>query len=233
MEDTILDDKVGHQQGMMLSPFEKFVLVDVDLSALNALLSFCDPIVIHRLRQTSKIIDAAVRIYCSQTWDIKSFMSCHFRDTSGFFEILKGAEAIAFGVEILRFFDRSSGPKTPLDICVRYDGVSEIVKFLRRQSYHFIGDGENGGSRWIEALAIKTRRLPKNKVRSSGERNSSQTDRDSIVLRFRKPPMAAGAVNIHVVRCDPFSHLLSLYGSECHNLPSSRNNFNKKSGCVM
>jgi len=211
-----------HQHGRqrLLSPIEKFVLLDVDFTALNALLRLCDPLAIHCLQRTSKTIENAVRLYCAQTWDVQSFIKLHFKDTNRFFDVMTRTGAIAFGIEVLRFFDRVPGPRMPFDVCVRYEGITEVIGFLRSQYYEYAGESDNRGLLWLENLTLETRRLLAEKLRSSGDRNAGQADRASIVLSFyRTDGSGAGLsltslLNVHVVRCDPYAHLLSLYGSK-------------------
>lgn len=202
-----------------LSPFEEFILLDMDFTALDSLLSLCDPPTIYRLGRTSKTIENAVRLYCSRTWDVHAFLSIHFNNICRFFRVMTSTGAIVFGIEVLRFFDRVPTPRTPLDICVRYEGVTEIVRYLRSQNYESLGSSANTNLLWLETLTLETRRLSAEKLRSSGERNAGQQDRDSIVLSFHRKEgggdglPSTSLLNVHVVRCDPYAHLLSLYGS--------------------
>ena len=196
------------------STFEEFAILDYDLSALGCLLSFCDPTTIIRLQRTCTTLHKAVKLYSEKTWDIEKFLSSHFKSVRKLLKFLSRTDALIYGPEVYRFFDRASYATSTLDICVRYEGVSELIKFISSQGYTFTGIGGIKHRLWIEALSIETRKFSAEKIRSSGERNSKQRDRDSIALQFSNDGFDEVKLNVHVIRCSPYSHILSLYGSK-------------------
>jgi len=165
------------------------------------------------------VLNHAIEVYCAETWDAKRFLASRFSSMEDLFQVMSATKSIMYGPEVLRFLDRSTTTPTPVDLCVRYEGVATLVKFLKTQNYKFSGIDNTKYALWIEGLTFVSRKFPKEKVRSSGERNSNQTDLDSIALQFvristrsRRPYKVS--LNVHVVRCDPYRHVLATYGSK-------------------
>ena len=201
------------------SLIEQFILMDFEATVLENILRLCDPVSIIRLRRTCRVLNGALEVYCAETWDAKRFLASRFSTVEALFRVMSETNSIIYGPEVLSFLDRSAAKQTPLDLCVRYEWVATLVKFLKTQNYTFSGIDNTKYLLWIEGLAVETRKIPKEKVRSSGERNSSQTDLDSIALQFirrsaRSRQQSKVSLNVHVVRCDPYRHVLATYGSK-------------------
>ncbi|KDR81139.1 hypothetical protein GALMADRAFT_207982 [Galerina marginata CBS 339.88] len=76
-----------------------------------------------------------------------------------------------------------------------------------------------------EAVCLRLAKTIDRKLKSSGDRNTSQMDRSSWIFEFSRKNAGLFCdfrrwLRIHVVRCEPYQHILSLHSSGLMNFMS-------------
>ena len=128
-----------------------------------------------------------------------------------------------YGPLVLRFFDKTLHPyawtdfSDPLDICVHIQSLDKLIEFIRDEGFFFNSHTTTSFRETVNRELANTKPW---KLKSSGERNASQADHSAW------GPFTFGRlihrhwyqrVNVHVVRCEPYQHVLSLHSSESNN----------------
>ncbi|KDR72122.1 hypothetical protein GALMADRAFT_213553 [Galerina marginata CBS 339.88] len=108
-----------------------------------------------------------------------------------------------------------------VDLCIRVDSVPRTSRFLGKDGFVFM-KRPNDPKSFEEAVCLRLAKTIDRKLKSSGDRNSSQSDRSSWIFEFSRIDTDLFCdlrrwLRIHVVRCEPYQHILSLHSSGLMN----------------
>lgn len=196
-----------------LSSFEKFLILVEDRNVVRLALSYWDPLTVIRVGQCNTRTRFAIKFYESEVWDPCDVLRRYLWKVTELLALMESSKAIAFGPSVLRFFDRTICHTSPLDICVGYAGAERLAAYLEGEGYYFRPrSGEP--PRFTAAVVDTLAQLSYVKLTVNGERNSNQHDNDSRVFAFQRAVSGiedSERVNLHLTRCDPLRHVLSLH----------------------
>ncbi|PPQ65630.1 hypothetical protein CVT26_000572 [Gymnopilus dilepis] len=200
-----------------LSPIE-FTLLGQPNSFIIKFFDRWEPAQLAVFSRSSKNVRRLVRFYIAHRWNITGFVHRYFSDANAALELFDNEEAMLFGPSVCQFFHRCKEIKSSVDLCLHVRSAPVLFKFLQEDGYAFTRKSM-GGPTFVETLELRLASLPETKLKSSGERNASETDRAAWgpfdFVRghwtyFRR-------VRLHVVRCEPFRHILTMHSTGLMN----------------
>ena len=138
-----------------------------------------------------------------------------FRSGKRALNVFSDLSAVLFGAAVVRFFNREGSPPF-IDACVQLEKLERIINFFREEGLMYVACA--GSSRTFEEeMIFQLDQIPALKVRSSGDRNSSDEDRSGWgPYNFFEVLENGGysrGIRLHVVRCEPYRHILALHSS--------------------
>jgi len=184
-----------------------------------------DPAIIVRLGKISTVMRGVVESYFHENWNIKTFFHQYMCNYPPFCTLMGIHAALAFGPAVVHFFNRSTSTSYPLDICVGFGGIESLGFALVERGYvydprpHDPRTFREAIHRYICGFTIP-------KLVVLGEKNPSPVDRQSEEFVFRRMVHSGSAIFVqaivlHLVRCTPYEHILSLSSSKCRELQPS------------
>ncbi|KAJ7773130.1 hypothetical protein B0H16DRAFT_1305173 [Mycena metata] len=160
-----------------------------------------------------------VRFYQAAVWNVSKFLSRWFFHPDKALATLHSSPAIACGPSVLQFFDRSARGAARLDICVGYEGISEIGKFLDEEGYFFRPGPLPGTKNFASATMVEATRLPEARLKVYGDRSFTQEEHAGHAFKFvrfeRRRP--SRVIVVHLVRCELHRYVLSMHSTALMN----------------
>ncbi|PPQ74672.1 hypothetical protein CVT26_005517 [Gymnopilus dilepis] len=206
------------QRVTAVSSFEQMLFTSATSLTL-ALLDFIALRELHVLSKLNKRMGFVVRYYTDKKWKVSDFLTHFFDNPLEILQFMEEENAILFGSAVFQFLDRTFGPHcTLLDICIHVESSEKINHIMERAAYKFKNSACVAGT-FLTAIKDKIVTTPPHKLKSSGERNSAESDRSpwgpyDFGGTDQKSKLR---IRIHVVRCDPFRHITTLQSSALMN----------------
>ncbi|KAJ7040613.1 hypothetical protein C8F04DRAFT_1253933 [Mycena alexandri] len=156
-----------------------------------------------------------VRFYQAAIWNVPKFLSRWFLRSDRALAMLDSSPVIVCGTSVLQFFDRSTRGAARLDICVGYEGISEVGKFLDKEGYFFRPGPLPGTRNFASVAMVEAARLPVARLKVYGERSFTQEEHAGHAFRFirfeRRRP--SRIIVVHLVRCELHRYILSMHST--------------------
>ncbi|PPR04171.1 hypothetical protein CVT26_003811, partial [Gymnopilus dilepis] len=206
------------QRSASISAFERMLLI----SATSLPLVVLDFIALRELYILSKLnkrLNFIVRYYTDHKWKVIDLLNRFFADTQGLLDFMEDENAILFGSAVFRFLDRTFGQKcTLLDVCIHAESSERMNHIMELEGFKFKSSARSA-KKFLTAVKNEIYSTPPHKLKSSGERNSSESDRSPWgPYDFRGVGQKHKLrIRIHVVRCDPYRHIMTLKSSALMN----------------
>lgn len=187
-------------------------------SATPLLLRLCshlDPCSLVRLGRTNSRLSAGVTLYQHSAWDVGKLLGTFIERSriSEFRMLLDAFDSLVFGPAVLRFFDRSTGEQDTLDIAVTRLSAMRFARFLVEGGYTPPGGAWGrlfptpvGGPAVADFL--------------NGDTVNPEASQQAVVYVFTRQtigddlPGRILQVALHVVRCQPYQHVLAQHSSK-------------------
>ncbi|PPQ97597.1 hypothetical protein CVT26_002396 [Gymnopilus dilepis] len=194
------------------------MLLQRDSVFLRQFFSTWDIQTIVMLSQTNKRLHLIVKLYSTKTWNVKAFIGHYFRNQDDLINLLVVERLVIFGPAVFSFFDRLPFQIWPLDICISVTSMDNFLRLLQNEGYNYV-DGPPGVPSFETAVIGELIRTPLIKLKSNGERNSSEADRSAWgPYVFSKDKSHGLRIKVYVVRCEPYQHVLSLRATGMMNI---------------
>ncbi|PPQ74674.1 hypothetical protein CVT26_005518 [Gymnopilus dilepis] len=153
-----------------------------------------------------------------EIWNVRSFYRRLFYSETAVVKLLAQGDIMFYGPLVFKFFDKTMEGHAwdisdPLDICVHVQALDKIIDFMSQEAFMFNSYTTISFRETVNRELANTKSW---KLKSSGERNASQEDHSAwgpyefgrLVHRHRYQ-----RARIHVVRCEPYQHVLSLHST--------------------
>ncbi|PPQ66502.1 LOW QUALITY PROTEIN: hypothetical protein CVT26_011190 [Gymnopilus dilepis] len=198
-----------------ISPLERMLLGPF-VSSVTTLLDHMLTKELHVLSKLNKRMRLIVQFYVQRKWSAVDFLHSFFHDPHHFLDFMKNHNVILFGAPVFQFFDRTwNDASHPLELCLHVESLQNLVDAMEYQHYEFRQETTGGAS--LEAtIQQELQRTKVHKLKSSGERNSSELDR-SPWGPYLFTQGDTKRLRIHIVRCDPYRHIFTFYSSALMN----------------
>ncbi|PPQ74769.1 hypothetical protein CVT26_005014 [Gymnopilus dilepis] len=205
----------------MQPPYSKIetVLLKGDVPLIIFLFDKWEPREIYSLGKANKCLYSIVRYYTLERWNVEAFIGRFTQRPFAMLDLLAEGDGIIFGPAVTKFFDRSLRRPSTIDICIHGKLLEKILSLLEREGYTY--GGWNKKTINLEHyLWSKYAQTPTYDLRSSGERNHSESHRSAWgPYEFtRSTKDESRRINLHVVRCDPYRHILSMHSTGLMNI---------------
>ena len=167
-----------------------------------------------QLSKTNRRMLSVCRFYILMRWDVLGLVSRFFVEEEKALALFTAENAILFGPAVVKFFDRAKKIHFALDICVNVETLDRIVAFLESEGFRYVSNSAKDKTFRAE-IAGQIASTPVEELKSSGERNSSEMNRSpwGPYDFVREPYSTFRRLRLHVVRCEPYRYILSLYSS--------------------
>ncbi|PPR04179.1 hypothetical protein CVT26_003819 [Gymnopilus dilepis] len=200
-----------------LSQIEKFLLIS-NHELVKLIFCRLPASVVIVLGKTNRRLQFITRYFMNEIWNLRTFYRQVFYDEAGAAELLASGDVMLYGPLVFRFFDKTMvahvwDAAEALDVCVHVQALDKLVDFMSREGFFF---NSHETVSFIGAINKELANIRPWKLKSSGERNASQKDRSAwgpynfgrLIQRnwYQR-------VRIHVVRCEPYQHILSLHST--------------------
>ncbi|PPQ87563.1 hypothetical protein CVT26_015426, partial [Gymnopilus dilepis] len=170
------------------------------------------------LGKVNKRLHQVVKLYSTMMWNVSAFLGHYFSDLNELKRLLSEERFVLFGPAVFSFFDRRTFQFWPLDICICVNSMDNFIRLLQIEGYIYV-DGPPGIPSFETAVLGELIRTPYIKLKSNGERNSSESDRSAWgPYVFSKDEIQELRIRVYVVRCDAYRHVLSLRATGLMNL---------------
>ncbi|PPQ83307.1 hypothetical protein CVT26_015053 [Gymnopilus dilepis] len=171
-----------------------------------------------QLSKTNRRMLSVCRFYVLMRWDVLGLVSRFFVEEEKALALFTAENAILFGPAVVKFFDRAKKIHFALDVCVNVETLERIVAFLESEGFKYVSNSAKGNTFRAE-IAGEIARTPVEELKSSGERNSSEINRSpwGPYDFVREPHSTFRRLRLHVVRCEPYRYILSLYSTGLMN----------------
>ncbi|KAJ3530868.1 hypothetical protein NMY22_g8399 [Coprinellus aureogranulatus] len=202
-------------QARLMTPLERFLLL-TDPYLVSYFLHFLDVPDLILLGKVSGKIRRWFNSFTHKMWNFMEFVRLYFHMPHAFLSLCDEKEVLMFGEAVLRFMLRSRTSKCPLDICTNLNRFEDVTNILRREGYH--SRSPNVPAEGMEArdrvgdLVRRTYRIDSMTWLATADRASESEDLEAFVSSWARGPIGAQRViNLHLVRCEPYRHVLSRY----------------------
>ncbi|PPR00577.1 hypothetical protein CVT26_009852 [Gymnopilus dilepis] len=201
-----------------VSPFEDF-LVRMPLRLLMHLFDTWEPMQIIRLGKASKQLRRITRFYMSMRWSVDKFTHRYLTKSEEALDLLEREGGLLFGPAVCGFFYRSVDVSCALDVCIHVRSTQSFAKMMNSEEYRFTRMS-GGRETFEETVMQRLHDTQEVKLKSSGERNSREADRRAWgPFEFvRGRYQSFRRIRVHVVRCEPYRHILTLHSTGLMNI---------------
>ncbi|PPQ97070.1 hypothetical protein CVT26_001252 [Gymnopilus dilepis] len=199
----------------------ELVLLKGDVSLILTFFDNCEPREVFALSSANKRLHSIVRFYARRKWSIKAFIGGFVRHPLSMLELLNDGDGIIFGPAVTKFFDRTLTRPSTIDICVHGRLLEQLLSLLEEEGYSYAG-WDRRTINLEHYLWSKYAGTPTYDLRSSGERNHDEAHRSAWgPYEFaRYSSEGTNRIKLHVVRCEPYRHILSLHSTGLMNMIS-------------
>ncbi|PPQ85485.1 hypothetical protein CVT26_015256 [Gymnopilus dilepis] len=203
---------------MILSILE-LTLLKGDVSLIISFFDQWEPREIFLIGSVNKRLLNIVRCYVHKRWNIEGFVGTSFPKPSTLLNLLDKEGGVIFGPAVFRFFDRTLTCPTSLDICIHGRTLRKLLHLMNEEGYKLVGHKGRTSTPEHDILE-KYSRMHAYDLRSSGERNQSEAHRAAWgPYEFTKDSQNKyGRIRLHIVRCEPYRHILSFYSTGLMNM---------------
>ncbi|PPQ96725.1 hypothetical protein CVT26_010278 [Gymnopilus dilepis] len=201
-----------------VSPFEDF-LIRMPLRLLMLLFDSWEPMQIIRLGKANKQLRRITRFYMSMRWSVDKFVRRYLTRSEEALDSFEREGALLFGPAVCGFFYRSMDLTCALDVCIHVRSTQLFARTMVSEGYRFTRIS-GGRETFEETVMQRLHDTQEIKLKSSGERNSREVDRrawgpfEFVRGRFQ----SFRRIRVHVVRCEPFRHILTLHSTGLMNI---------------
>ena len=153
--------------------------------------------------------------YHNEVWDMVLFASEYVERPTWLLALMDGFHAMIYGEAVLKFFLRWTSPPYELDICTTLTKFYDIRRFLLDDGYR----ATRGSPTKMYALIEDTIEQAERRDNSwflTGDRSCDPESHLSYKFPFVKHGTGnLRRVNVHLIRCEPYRHVLASAVSEC------------------
>ncbi|KAJ7436453.1 hypothetical protein B0H11DRAFT_1661203, partial [Mycena galericulata] len=184
---------------------------------------FWDPAAIFLLSQLNFRLLGIVRYYESVVWNVPKFLSQWFHGQDASLKLLEDAPALLCGPAVLNFFDRNLSDAGRLDICVGYEGLSDVATFLAAEGYSYRPGPTPRIRDWDLVALVEAAHFPEERLKVYGERSVTQEEHGSRTFRFLRfdRRSALRLIVVHLVRCELHRFVFSMHSTSLMGFISS------------
>ncbi|PPQ76657.1 hypothetical protein CVT26_013947 [Gymnopilus dilepis] len=202
----------------LCSNFE-LILLKGDVSLILYLFDSWGPREIFTLSATNRRLYSIVRLYTRTRWNVKALIGRFTQHPSALLKLLNEGDGIIFGPAVTKFFDRTLNHPSIIDICLHGRLLENLLTFLEEEGYSYAGWNKRAIN-LEHYLWSKYAGTPTHELVSSGERNHDEAHRSAWgPYEFsRHAREETRRINLHIVRCEPYRHLLSMHSTGLMNM---------------
>ncbi|PPR00615.1 hypothetical protein CVT26_012199 [Gymnopilus dilepis] len=200
-----------------LSPIEYFLLSH-DHYFTHAFLRAWSISEVVMLGKANRRLRHITQFFMKETWNLSKFYRGFFCRMDAAIDLFSNGDAIIYGPRVMKFFDKALSSyimddSDPLDVCIHVQSIEKLIDLLDDEGYLFRSYNTTSFRQTINNELANTAPW---KLKSSGERNTREEDHSAwgpyVFLRMIHRHWCH-EVRVHVVRCEPYQHILSLHST--------------------
>ncbi|KAF6750736.1 hypothetical protein DFP72DRAFT_851537 [Ephemerocybe angulata] len=149
--------------------------------------------------------------YSRRTWNFEEFLRLYFRRPATLLAMVDGKNAMIYGGAVLRFFLRCSTANCPIDICTTLSRYHQFTRFLQDDGFRLCRSQAAPWSGVGETIGSLLQRVGATHETWALTADNSWAAEDHIRYKFQYKRKHLGmriTVNLHLIRCEPYRHVL-------------------------